>query len=148
MASGLISVGISGIQAAQLGLLTAEHNITNANTAGYTRQRTIQASNVAMLTGSGYVGQGVHVSTIERMYDGFLSSQVNSAQTVSSELEAYYAEITQIDNMLADSSSGLSPALQDFFTGIQKVSANPSLSSARQTLVSSAQALVARYQAL
>ena len=148
MASGLISVGISGIQAAQLGLLTAEHNITNANTAGYTRQRTIQATNVAMLTGSGYVGQGVHVSTIERMYDGFLSSQVNSAQTVSSELEAYYAEITQIDNMLADSSSGLSPALQDFFTGIQKVSANPSLSSARQTLVSSAQALVARYQAL
>lgn len=95
MASGLISVGISGIQAAQLGLLTAEHNITNANTAGYTRQRTIQATNVAMLTGSGYVGQGVHVSTIERMYDGFLSSQVNSAQTVSSELEAYYAEITQ-----------------------------------------------------
>ena len=148
MASGLISVGISGIQAAQLGLLTAEHNITNANTAGYTRQRTIQASNVAMLTGSGYVGQGVHVSTIERMYDGFLSSQVNSAQTTSSQLETYYAEISRIDNMLADSSSGLSPALQDFFTGVQKVSASPNLSSSRQTLVSSAQALVARYQAL
>ena len=148
MGTGIISVGITGIQAAQLGLVTTEHNITNANTAGYTRQRAVQSTNVAMLTGSGYVGQGVHVSTIERLYDGFLSSQVNSAQTTSSQLETYYSEISQIDNMLADSSSGLSPALQDFFTGIQKVSASPSLSSARQTMVSSAQALVARYQAL
>lgn len=148
MATGIISTGISGIQVAQLGLLTAEHNITNAHTAGYNRQRTIQATNVAMSTGSGYVGQGAHVSTIERMYDSFLSGQVNSAQTTSSELDAYYAQITQIDNMLADANAGVSPALQGFFTGIQKVSANPSQLPARQAMVSSAQALVARYQGL
>lgn len=148
MATGIIGTGISGIQAAQLGLLTAEHNITNAHTAGFNRQRTIQASNTAMSTGSGYVGQGVHVSTIERMYDSFLSGQVNSAQTTSSELGAYYTQITQIDNMLADPNAGVSPALQEFFTGIQKVTANPSQLPARQAMVSSAQALVARYQGL
>jgi len=148
MATGIISTGISGIQVAQLGLLTAEHNITNAHTAGFNRQRTIQATNVAMSTGSGFVGQGAHVSTIERMYDSFLSGQVNSAQTTSSELDAYYTQITQIDNMLADANAGVSPALQGFFTGIQKVSANPSQLPARQAMVSSAQALVARYQGL
>ena len=148
MGTGMISTGLTGIQVAQLGLLTTEHNITNASTAGFNRQRTIQASNVAMLTGSGYVGQGAHVQTISRMYDTFLSTQVNRAQTTSSELESYYTQIKQIDNMLADANSGVSPALQQFFTGIQAVAANPSLLSARQSLVSSAQALVARYQGL
>lgn len=148
MATGIIGTGISGIQAAQLGLLTAEHNITNANTPGFNRQRTVQASNTAMSTGSGFVGQGVHVSTIERMYDSFLSGQVSSAQTVSSELEVYYTQIKQIDNMLADPNAGVSPALQAFFTGLQEVSANPSQLPARQAMISSAQALVARYQGL
>jgi flagellar hook-associated protein 1 FlgK len=148
MGTGIINTGIAGLQVAQLGLMTTEHNITNANTAGFNRQRTVQSSNIAMLTGAGYVGQGAHVSTIERMYDSFLSSQVNRAQTSSSELDAYYTQIKEIDNMLADANAGLSPALQDFFTGVQQMSANPSQLPARQAMISSAQALVARFQGL
>jgi flagellar hook-associated protein 1 FlgK len=45
MGSGIIGTGVSGLHAAQFGLQTTEHNIANANTPGYTRQRTIQASN-------------------------------------------------------------------------------------------------------
>ena len=148
MSTGIISTGLSGLQVAQLGLLTTEHNITNANTPGFTRQRTIQATNVAMLTGAGFVGQGAHVSTIERMYDQFLTGQVNRTQTTSSELDTYYTQIKQIDNMLADPNSGVSPALQDFFSGVQQVAANPSQLPARQAMISSAQALVARYQGI
>lgn len=148
MGMGIISTGSSGLQAAQLGLLTTEHNISNANTPGFNRQNTIQTSNVAMLSGSGYVGQGAHVSTIVRMYDGFLSGQVNTAQTASSSLDTYYTQIQQIDNMLADTTSGLSPALQGFFTGVQQVAANPSQLPARQAMISSAQALATRFQGL
>ncbi len=148
MGTGMISTGLTGIQVAQLGLLTTEHNIANASTEGYNRQQTIQATNIAVLTGSGYVGQGAHVQTISRMYSSFLSTQVNRTQTTSSELESYYSQITQIDNMLAAANSGVSTALQSFFSGIQDVAANPSELSARQALVSSAQALVARYQGL
>ncbi|MBL0166802.1 MAG: flagellar hook-associated protein FlgK [Propionivibrio sp.] len=148
MGTGIINTGISGLQVAQLGLLTTGHNITNANTPGFNRQRTIQASNIAMLTGSGYIGQGAHVSTVERLYDSFLSAQVNRAQTTSSELDVYYTQIKQIDNMLADPNAGVSPALQDFFRGVQQVSANPSQLPARQAMISSAQALVARFQGL
>lgn len=148
MGSGIISTGITGLNAAQLGMLTTGHNITNAKTDGFHRQRTIQASNVAMLTGSGFIGQGTHVSTVERMYDTFLSAQVNRAQTASSELDSYYTQIKQIDNMLADPNAGLSPALQEFFRGVQQVAANPSQLPARQAMVSSAQALVARFHGL
>lgn len=148
MSIGLLSSAVSGMAAAQIGLQTAEHNITNQNTAGFNRQRIIQSSNVAMLTGSGFIGQGTNVSTVERMYSSFLSGQVNTAQTASSELDSYYAQISQIDNMLADTNAGLSPALQSFFTGLQQVAANPAQLPSRQAMLSSAQALVARYQGL
>ena len=135
MSTGLFGIGVSGLAAAQLGLLTTEHNVTNASTPGYTRQRTIQMAVVGLSTGSGAVGQGTNVATIERMYDKYLTAQVNSSQTKLSEIDAYYAEISQIDNLLADSSAGLTPVLQGFFNGVQQVAANPSLLSARQSMM-------------
>jgi len=148
MSSGLYSIGVSGMNVAQLGLVTTEHNIANATTVGYNRQRTIQVTNIPMMTGAGALGQGARVSTVERMYNQFISGQVNRAQAGVSELDAYYAEISQIDNMLAGSSSGLSPALQDFFMAAQQVAANPASMSARQSMVSTAESLVNRYQGL
>src|SRR5574343_59949 len=146
MSTGIFSIGVSGLTAAQLGLLATEHNVTNANTPGYSRQTTVQATNIAINTGAGSIGQGVHVQTIKRMYDSYLVGQVNGAQTQVSELDSFYSEISQIDNLLADANAGLSPALQDFFAGVQKVASNPSLLPARQTMVSSAETLVARFQ--
>jgi len=148
MSTGIFSIGVSGITAAQLGLLATEHNVVNANTPGYTRQRTVQATNIAVNTGSGAIGQGVHVVTIERMYDQYLTAQVNTAQTKTSQLDAYYSQIKQIDNMLADANAGLSPALQDFFSGAQQVASNASLLPARQSMLSSAQTLAERFQNL
>lgn len=148
MGTGLLSSAISGMQGAQIALQTAQHNITNQNTPGFSRQRAVQVTNIAMLTGAGFVGQGSHVSTVERLYDGFLSNQVNRTQTASSELDTYYTQIAQIDNMLADPNSGLSPALQSFFNGVQQVAANPSQLPARQAMISSAQSLVDRFQGL
>lgn len=148
MSTGIYSIGISGLQAAQIALLTTEHNVTNANTPGYTRQRAIQASNVPIMTGAGAIGQGTHVVTVERMYDRFLTGQVNQAQTKVSELDAYYAQIKQIDDMLADPNAGLSPALQSFFKGVQAMAANPSSIAARQSMVASAETLVDRFQNL
>ena len=58
MGSGIYSIGVSALQNAQLALSTTGHNIANATTEGYSRQRVIQVSNIATLTGAGYVGQG------------------------------------------------------------------------------------------
>jgi len=148
MSTGIYSIGVSGLAAAQLGLLATEHNVVNANTPGYTRQRTVQATNIAINTGAGALGQGVHVQTIERMYDRYLTAQVNSAQTTLSGIESYYTQIKQIDNLLADPSAGLTPALQDFFSGVQQVASNPSLLSARESMISSSTTLVNRFQSI
>lgn len=148
MGTGLYSIGVSGITAAQLGLLATSHNITNANTPGYTRQATVQATNIAVNTGAGAIGQGVHVQTIKRLYDQYITDQVNSAQSQVSDLDSYYSQIKQIDSLLADATSGLSPALQSFFSGAQQVASSPSLLPARQSMISSAETLAERFQML
>lgn len=148
MSTGIFSIGVSGLSAAQMGLLTTEHNVTNANTPGYSRQATVQATNIAINTGAGAIGQGVHVQTVKRLYDNFLNGQVNSAQTQVSELDTFYGQMQQIDNMLADPNAGFSPALQSFFSGVQTVSTSPSLLPARQSMVASAQTMASRFQSI
>ncbi|MBK1679988.1 flagellar hook-associated protein FlgK [Rhodocyclus tenuis] len=148
MSTGIFNIGITGMNAAQLGLMTTGHNISNSDTQGYNRQRIIQATAIAQSTGAGFIGQGTTVVTISRSYNSFLQEQISRAQTTSSELDTNYTQLTQIDNMLADTDAGLSPALQDFFSGLQEVAADPSSISARQTFVSSAQSLATRFQTL
>lgn len=146
MGTGIIGTGVSGLLAAQLGLQTTEHNIANVNTVGFSRQRSVQATNPSLSTGAGFIGQGTHVATIERMYNQFLTNQVDRSQSSASELDSYYAQINQINNMLADPSTGLSPALQSFFNSVQDVAANPSELASRQAMLSAGQGISARYQ--
>ncbi|MCL2829765.1 MAG: flagellar hook-associated protein FlgK [Betaproteobacteria bacterium] len=148
MGISLFGIGVSGMSAAQLGLATTGHNITNASTPGFSRQRSVQVTNIPFSTGSGFVGLGTQVSTIERLYSSILAGQVNNAMTRVSELTAYQSQISQIDNMLADPLTGLSPALQQFFSGVNDVASNPALASSRQSMISSAQTLTARFQTL
>ena len=148
MGNGIFGIGLSGLNAAQAGLLTTSHNISNASTPGYNRQQVVQSSNIPQLTGSGFIGQGVQVSTVKRIYSQFLASQVSQAQTQSSQLDSYYTQIKQLDNMLGDPSAGLSPALQGFFQGVQDVAASPASMPSRQALLSNAQSLAARFQGL
>jgi flagellar hook-associated protein 1 FlgK len=144
----IFSVGVSGLNAAQAGILTAGHNIANASTPGYSRQEIVQGTNIPMLTGSGFQGQGTHVQTVKRIYDEFLGRQVLSAEASASEMDSYLSQIKQIDNLLADPSAGLSPALSAFFKGVQEVAANPASIPSRQAMLSAAQSLVARFQSL
>lgn len=148
MSSGIIGVGITGIRAAQVGLLTTEHNIANASTPGFSRQRIIQSTNPPVATGAGFIGQGTIVTQVERLYSQTLVNQANDAQTNVARLDTYYAQIKQIDNLLADANSGLSPALQDFFRGVQTVASNPNVLAARQSMVSSAEVLASRFRSL
>ena len=144
----IFSVGISGLNAAQTGILTTGHNIANASTPGYNRQLIEQSTNIPLFTGSGYQGQGTNVATISRVYNQFLDRQVLSAQTGASEMDSYLAQIQQIDNLLADPNSGLSPAMSAFFKGVQEVAANPSSVPSRQSMLAMGQSLTARFQSL
>ncbi len=145
MGNSLFSIGISGMQAAQLGMLTTEHNISNANTPGFHQQQIVQATATAQYSGAGFIGQGAQVENITRSYNEFLDHQVLQADTQNSYLQTYSAQIGQINNMLADPTAGVSSALQDFFTAVNGVATAPTSVPARQAMISSGQSLVSRF---
>lgn len=144
----LFTSALSGMNAAQLGVATAQHNIANVNTPGYTRQQILLGSRAGQQTGAGFVGQGVDVTGVIRIYDQFLNTQVLQEQNQASYLTAYYSAMTQIDNLVSDPDAGASSAMQNFFVALNGVASNPESIPARQTLLSNAQFAVNRFQAI
>lgn len=146
--ANIFTIGQSALAAAQAGISTAGQNIANVSTLGYSRQSVVQTATTPQPLGFGYLGQGTQVTAIRRIYSDYLGGQVVSAQSSSSQLEAQYTLVQQIDNMLADPSAGLSPAMQDFFNSLQDVSTFPADAPARQAALSSAQTMASRFRDL
>lgn len=144
----VLHIAYSGLQSASLGNSTTIHNISNANTEGYSRQTNHQKANYALSTGSGFMGQGSSVTTVRRAYNEFLDKQVNIAQSRYSYSQEYADCLSRIDDLLADSTTGLTPVLQEFFQAVQDVADNPSLAATRQAMVTSTQTMITRFQSL
>lgn len=146
--TNILNIGKTALAAAQAGISTTGHNIANASTPGYSRQTIVQSTSIALNYGYGYVGQGTQVSTITRIYSNLLAQQVNGHQATSSELSTYATQMGQIDDLLANSDAGLSPAIQEFFNSIQDLASSPSDTATRQSFISMANALASRFQSM
>lgn len=144
----LLNIGLTGLYAAQAQLSTTSHNITNAATPGYHRQSVIQGTQDPALLGGLFFGRGTEVNSVARSYSQFLETQLMLTDTKRMEYGAYNQQISQIDNLLADPNSGMSPAMAQFFAAVQDVAANPSNIASRQAMLSNAESLVGRFRML
>ncbi|NLZ11932.1 MAG: flagellar hook-associated protein FlgK [Alcaligenaceae bacterium] len=138
----LANLGLAAINVAQNRMQTAGHNINNVYTDGFNRQQVKVSTEGAQSMGRGYIGMGVRTDSIERSYDNFLYRQVVNAKSKQAELASFGTEITQINNLFADRTAGVSPALQKFFDGIQAVASSPADPAARKELLGRASSLV------
>ena len=151
MGANILGIGQSGLAAAQLGIATAGHNIANANSPGYSRQVLFQSAAQANNDGGNFIGQGVRVGEIRRVYNELLGQQVNATQSSKSYAETYSMQIQQINSLVADQTTGVSPGIQDFFSSIQNLSASPNGTAgaaARQSVLSAGASLSSRIQSL
>ncbi|CAM2194815.1 flagellar hook-associated protein FlgK [Paraburkholderia sp. A1RI_3L] len=147
MSSNLFNIGLSGLNAAQWGLTTTGQNISNASTPGYSVERPVYEETAGQYTSSGFLPQGVSTVTVQRQYSQYLSTELNSAQSQSGSLTAYYNMIAQLNNLVGSPTTGISSAITSYFTGLQGVANSASSLSARQTAMSSAQSLAAQINA-
>jgi flagellar hook-associated protein 1 FlgK len=141
----LSSLGLSALNAAQKKLSVVGHNINNANTVGYNRQSVLTSTAGSLATGSGFYGRGVQVDTVMRSYNDFLTRQLIGSQSRGESLTAYGSQIAQVNNLLSDRSVGISPALQNFFDGIQAVASSPADPAARQELLTRTESMVGQF---
>lgn len=144
--SDVLATSVSGLLAFQRALTTTSNNISNVSTPGYSVENTNFTPQVGQATSVGYIGSGVSVQSITRAYDELLAGQVRSSQSGYSSFNTFSTQATQIDNMLSDSSTGLTASLQSFVNALQTVANSPNSTAQRQALLSQAQALAQQMQ--
>lgn len=144
----LLSTAITGIKAHQTALETTGHNISNANTPGYSRQEAVMATNNPLFRGVGYIGQGVNISTVRRVTDEFLTIQLRQDTSTFHDLQTYRENIEQVDRILADDATGLQPQLDRYFAALQGAADNPAYVPSRDVVLGEAQGLVDRFETI
>ena len=78
---GTLNTATSGLRAQQVALQTTSHNLANANTVGYSRQRvTLEANAPQSYAGIGQIGTGVLLNGITRVTDDFVTAQLQNEQ--------------------------------------------------------------------
>lgn len=146
--TNLLGVATSGLLAFQQALQTTSQNISNVNTPGYSRQTIDLGSVNPQLAGNYYLGNGVQVNGVQRIVSNVVNSQLNTATAANARYQTYSQYATQVDNLLADATAGLQPAVQSFFNAVQGVANSPTSIPARQTLLSQGGQLAARFNSM
>lgn len=138
----------------QTAIQTMGHNIANANTEGYSRQRvnmqsalSIEAYGMTHSTIPGQLGMGVEFSSITRIRDSFLDEQYRRENQTLGALEVQQSNMASIEALINEpSENGISGAMDRFWDAWEALNRDPSLLSSRVDVLGEAQTLVETLQ--
>ncbi|HPF12650.1 MAG TPA: flagellar hook-associated protein FlgK [Planctomycetota bacterium] len=149
MATLGLDIGLRGLRAAQTALDTVGHNISNANTPGYTRQRVdLDTSHPTRMRGL-LQGTGVETDGIRRITDALLNKRIRSQVSVYQGLDVQLQGMSRIEDMLSEpGGNGLGALFDGFFSSVAGLSANPGDSVLRNSMVQSASSMTDEFQHL
>ncbi|MEK6788146.1 MAG: flagellar hook-associated protein FlgK [Pseudomonadota bacterium] len=142
--SDMMGTALSALTTYQRALATTSHNIANANTEGYSRQRVDMSTRVANQAGSGSIGSGVQVASLRRVFDSFVVDQVRSNTAGLAREETFSSLATRVESVVSDPTTGINSALSRFFNAVQDVATDPSSLAARRVLLGEGDSVTAR----
>ena len=149
MSSGnFLNIGISGLLSSQAAITTTSNNIANVNTEGYSRQFVDFSANQPDFLGGNFIGTGVISSNVKRVFDELALFDLRANISNFNSLDTYITQAERVDRVVADPSTGLSPAIQGFFDAIQAVADDPASVATRQSLFSQSDLLIERFRSL
>ncbi|MFC4023856.1 flagellar hook-associated protein FlgK [Oceanobacillus longus] len=133
----------------QSALYTTGHNIANANTEGYTRQRVNFETSSPFPSASrnrpqipGQMGTGVESGSVQRIRNQFLDNQFRSENSTSGYWSTKSEALSRMENILNEpSDTGLSTTIDQFWQSLQDLAVNPENSGARSVVLQRGQAL-------
>lgn len=144
-----IELGKRSIMAHTDAISTAGHNISNANTEGYSRQRVqlkefdpLYRPDLERPERAGMIGQGIDVQSITRIRDEMLDQRITAQQNQESYWDTrskYYTMIEQIFNEPDEVS--VRSNMDKFWESWQELSINPESQAARQAVVTRGESL-------
>ena len=144
--SGLFSIAKTALFTSRQAIETTAHNVANAATPGYSRQRVILENiPTGAIIGMGASGKGVRIDGIERMYDTFINLQLRAEKSGLSYWDAYSKGFQKIEDIFNEADAvGISSAITEFFGAWQGVSQHPEEHAQRMLLIGKAEHLCMR----
>lgn len=144
--NSIFEIAKSGLFSSQKASATVSHNIANANTPGYTRQRS--ALSAAVLKKNGYIlGQGVNVETVQRLRNTLTDEQIMHKENDLGGLNERHRVYNQLESVLTtDSGNGLDTQLSNFFNAFADLANNPQDTNVRNAVLSKAQSLIGKFR--
>lgn len=138
-----------GLFTQQTALYTTGHNISNANTQGYTRQRVNMEATLGFPSPGlnspktpGHIGTGVQAHSIQRMRDEFVDRQFRQETNKLGYWESTRKSISKMEDIMSEPSEfGINQSFTEFWKSMEDVIDNPKDSTARQVLISKGEAL-------
>ena len=128
-----INAAVRGMAAAQTALNTMGHNVSNANTEGYSRQR-VNVSPATPIPTPGFntpvrlasLGSGTQINGIHRLRDEYLDLQVRRENATLGSNESLAENVKLIEDIFHEpSDTGLSALLDKFFNSWHTLTSNP-----------------------
>ena len=142
-----LNIAIRGLFTAQRSLDTVNHNLNNVNTPGFSRQRSVQIASrpMAIYDGTGMMGTGSDVISVERVRDEYLDFKYWSENITMGEWQAKREVLDDIEVTFNEpSESGFTAILSDFYNSLQELGKDPS-SAAVRALVKQKGVTAAKY---
>ena len=143
--SDIIGISSGAISAYQRALSTTSNNIANVNTDGYSRQVTVLQDSAPKKSASMYLGTGVLINTIRRQYDAFAESNLRNSTSDLSAQTPMVDYASRVVDIMGNQTSGLSSALDTFFSAADALSADPASSTQRTSFLNSAGGVASRF---
>ena len=151
-----LSLGVSGLQASNNALNTVAHNITNADTEGYTRQqvefddrRYITISKTGSAISYQQSGLGVYYSNVKQVRDYFLDKTYRTELGRQEFYEVSKNTLNEIEDLLGElNGASFQESLSDLWTAVQELTKDPCNSVTQGALVSEAAEFLERAQSV
>lgn len=145
--TSLLSIARSALLTNQKAVDTTGHNIANANTEGYTRQRLALTAEVPIQTSIGQVGRGVTAEGIERLRDGFLDGAFRRENGELGRFSTLKDTLSQIEDIFGDpSDAGIATGLDSLLSAFGDLANDPSGRTPRELVRQNAQNLVQQFR--
>jgi flagellar hook-associated protein 1 FlgK len=145
-----LSIGITGLQAAQKAFEIIGNNIANAATEGYHRQRIELRPSYVSQHGAVAFGGGVEVSGVTRLIDELLGKEILRQESLLGQISQEYSTLRTVENAFGElvEGSGLSGAIDKFFNAMQDLAAHPTEIIWQNQLITQAEAMTGQFNTL
>src|SRR5262245_59011699 len=144
-ASAIMSLGVRAMFANYAGLQTSGHNIANASVEGYSRQQVELQTAIGQFSGAGYIGKGVDVKTITRIYDQFLTREAMTTRSQAQYDSARLDRLQQLEAVFAGGDDGIGQATGAVLNSMVDVANRPQDLAARNVVLGRIGELASRF---